>query len=129
MKTRYAVALSMVAGVALGAAAIQGLQAQAKPKALLVTESEVLDRAAAGSYGSALGPAMQAAGGHWVGGGTGPTEKITAVVGDPPKRFGVVEFENLDKAQAWLKSSGREGIAPQRNKAVKITRQFLFEGK
>jgi hypothetical protein len=46
---------------------------------------------------------MQAAGGHWIGGGTGPTEKITAVLGDPPKRFGVVEFENLDKAQAWLK--------------------------
>jgi hypothetical protein len=38
-----------------------------------------------------------------------------------------VEFENLDKAQAWLKSSGREAIAPQRNKAIKITRQFIFE--
>jgi hypothetical protein len=38
-----------------------------------------------------------------------------------------VEFENLDKAQAWLKSSGREAIVPQRNKAIKITRQFIFE--
>ena len=46
-----------------------------------------------------------------------------------PKRFGVTEFESIDKAQAWLKSSGREAIAPQRNKAVKITRQFIFEGK
>jgi uncharacterized protein (DUF1330 family) len=117
----------MIAGAAVGAAAIQGLHAQAKPKAYLVTESEILDRAAVPPYGSALSPAMQAAGGRWVNGGTGPTEKITAVVGDPPKRLGVVEFENLDKAQAWLKSSDREAIAPQRNKAIKITRQFIFE--
>jgi uncharacterized protein (DUF1330 family) len=127
MKTRYTVVLSMIAGAAVGAAAIQGLHAQAKPKAYLVTESEILDRSAVQQYGSALNPAMQAAGGRWVNGGTGPTEKITAVIGDPPKRFGVVEFENLDKAQAWLKSSGREAIAPQRNKAIKITRQFIFE--
>jgi uncharacterized protein (DUF1330 family) len=127
MHTKSKILLALVAGVALGAAAVQGLHAQAKPKAFLVTESEVLDRAAVPPYGTVLSPAMQAAGGQWVGGGTGPTEKITAVIGDPPKRFGVVEFENVDKAQAWLKSSGREAIAPQRNKAIKLTRQFIFE--
>jgi isoaspartyl peptidase/L-asparaginase-like protein (Ntn-hydrolase superfamily) len=52
----------MITGAALGAAAIQGLHAQAKPKAILVTESEVLDRAAVPPYGSVLTPAMQAAG-------------------------------------------------------------------
>jgi hypothetical protein len=31
MKTRYTVALSMLAGATLGAAAVQGLHAQAKP--------------------------------------------------------------------------------------------------
>ena len=71
---------------------------------------------------------MQAAGGQWIGGAR-PTEKITAVLGDPPKRFGVTEFENIDKAQAWLKSSGREAIAPKRDKAIKLVRQFIFEGK
>jgi uncharacterized protein (DUF1330 family) len=96
----------MIAGAAVGAAAIQGLHAQAKPKAFLVTESEILDHAALESYGSALASAMQAAGGHWIGGASGPTDKITAVIGDPPKRFGVTEFESIDKAQAWLKSSG-----------------------
>jgi hypothetical protein len=35
------IVLALVAGVALGAAAVQGLHAQAKPKAYLVTESEV----------------------------------------------------------------------------------------
>jgi hypothetical protein len=51
-----------------------------------------------------------------IGGATGPTDKITAVIGDPPKRFGVTECENIDKAQASLKSSGREAIAPQTKK-------------
>ena len=129
MKSRYTVALSMIAGTALGAAAIQGLHAQAKPKAYLVTESEILNRAALEPYGPALASAIQAAGGHWVGGASGPTDKITAVIGDPPKRFGVTEFENAEKAQAWLKSSGREAIAPKRDKAIKLVRQFIFEGK
>jgi uncharacterized protein (DUF1330 family) len=70
---------------------------------------------------------MQAAGGQWAGGGTGPSEKITSVVGDPPKRLGVVVFDNADKAQAWLKSPGREAIAPQRNQAIKIVRQYIVQ--
>jgi uncharacterized protein (DUF1330 family) len=78
-------------------------------------------------FSSALTPAMQAAGGQWAGGGTGPSEKITSVVGDPPKRLGVVVFDNADKAQAWLKSPGREAIAPQRNQAIKIVRQYIVQ--
>ena len=46
MHTKSKIVLALVAGVALGAAAVQGLHAQAKPKAYLVTESEVLDQAA-----------------------------------------------------------------------------------
>jgi len=46
MKTRYTVALSMIAGAALGGAAIQGLHAQAKPLAYVITEVEILDQAA-----------------------------------------------------------------------------------
>ena len=46
MKTFYAVAVSMVAGFGLGVVAIQTLHAQAKPKAYLVSESEILDPAA-----------------------------------------------------------------------------------
>ena len=38
MKTKYTVALSMLAGVGLGAVAVQGLHAQAKPPAYLVIE-------------------------------------------------------------------------------------------
>jgi uncharacterized protein DUF1330 len=41
MKTRYTVALSMIAGAALGGAAIQGLHAQAKPPVYYVAEIDV----------------------------------------------------------------------------------------
>jgi len=46
MKTRYTVALSMFAGAALGAAAIQGLHAQAKPPVYLIGQIEVSKRRA-----------------------------------------------------------------------------------
>jgi hypothetical protein len=50
MKTWHTVALSMLTGVVLGAAAIQGLHAQAKPKAYTVSEIETLDAAAQQAY-------------------------------------------------------------------------------
>jgi hypothetical protein len=39
MNTKFKFALAVVAGAALGAAAVQGLHAQAKPKAYSVTET------------------------------------------------------------------------------------------
>ena len=38
MKTRYTVALYILAGVAVGAAAVQALHAQAKPPAYVIAE-------------------------------------------------------------------------------------------
>jgi hypothetical protein len=45
MRTQYAVALALLAGVALGAAAIQTLHAQAAPKAYVVAQNVVKDEA------------------------------------------------------------------------------------
>ena len=127
MKTRYTVALSMIAGIAIGAVAVQGLHAQAKPKAYLVTESEIVDQAAFDSYVPGVTSAMPPAGGRFLA-GPGVT-KAAAVVGTAPQRFGIVEFDTVDQAQAWIKSPAREALAAQRNKAIKITRQFIVEGK
>jgi hypothetical protein len=47
MKSKFEYAVVMVAGVALGALAVQGLHAQgAKLKAYVITENEILDAAA-----------------------------------------------------------------------------------
>jgi hypothetical protein len=65
MHTKSKIVLALVAGVALGAAAVQGLHAQAKPKAYLVTESEVLDQAALDSYMPGVTGALPAGGGRF----------------------------------------------------------------
>ncbi len=44
MKTKYTVALSVLAGVAIGAAAIQTLHAQAKPPVYMVAINEITDQ-------------------------------------------------------------------------------------
>jgi uncharacterized protein (DUF1330 family) len=126
MKTKIKIALAVLAGAALGAAAVQGLHAQAKPKAYLVTESEVLDAAALAAYVPQAQAAARAAGGRP---GIVPAGgKIVALVGEPPKRFGVSEWESLEKAQAYYNSAERKALTPQRDKAQKVLRQFVVEG-
>ena len=44
MKSNHKVAIALVAGTVIGAAAIQGLHAQSTPKAYVVTEIEVMDQ-------------------------------------------------------------------------------------
>ena len=126
MHTKSQIVLALVAGVTLGAAAVQGLHAQAKPKAYLVTESEILDQAALNSYMPGVTSALPAGGGRFLA-GPGVT-KATAIVGTAPQRFGIAEFDTVDQAQAWMKSPAREALAAQRSKAIKITRQFIVEG-
>jgi uncharacterized protein (DUF1330 family) len=58
-----------------------------------------------------------------------PGEKIVALVGDAPKRVGVSEWESMENAQAWINSPERKALAPQREKAQKVTRQYIVEGK
>ena len=125
MKTRYTVALSLLAGAALGAAAVQGLHAQAKPKAFIISESEVLDAAALAAYTSKLREVQKAHGARLVFPAGG---KVIASVGEPPKRVGVTEYESAEKAQAYLASDARKALAPERDKAVKIHRQYIVEG-
>ena len=123
MKTRYTVALSMIAGVALGAAAIQGLHAQAGKKVYLLSQSEILDKAAAEEWNTTVRAALIKAGGNLV-----TADKIVAIVGTAPQRIGVTEFPSMEKAQAWLDSKERKDLAPKREKAIKFSQLFLVEG-
>ena len=122
MKTRYAVALSTLVGIAIGAVAIQGLHAQAKPKAYLVSESEVLDATALASYTAAIGAVQKAAGSR----SFGTRGKIVASVGDAPKRVGISEWDSLEQVQAYLNSEARKKVVGD-GKVVKITRQYIVE--
>ena len=125
MYSSYKLALAVIAGAAIGAAAVEGLHAQAKPKAYIVTETEVIDAAALADYRPQAQAAIRAAGGRSL---APATEKAVAVVGAPPKRVGVSEWENMEKAQAWRNSEGWKALSPQRDKALKAVRVFIVEG-
>ena len=124
MKTCYAVGLAMLVGFGFGAISVQGLHAQAKPKAYIVTESELLDPAALAAYNKQFEAAVGAFGRTTVVPSGG---KIVPSVGTPPKRFGVSQWESLEKAQAWLNSAERKTLDAQRDKAFKVVRRFLVE--
>src|SRR5262245_16658724 len=125
MKTRNTVALSMLAGVAIGAVAVQGLQAQGKPKAYSVSETELIDAAAPAAYppltpaphGNAGGRPWRTAGG-----------KVVAMEGAaPPKRVAITEWDSLEQAQAFYNSAAWKDLAPQRDKGVKSIRRYVVE--
>jgi uncharacterized protein (DUF1330 family) len=102
MKPYYTIALSMLAGAAVGAVAIQSLHAQAKPTAYVIVESDVTNQDAyAKEYAPLVVKALTDGGGKFlVRGG-----KIVSIEGEPPKsRIILIAFENLEKAQAAFAS-------------------------
>jgi uncharacterized protein (DUF1330 family) len=125
MKTRYTVALSMIVGAALGGAAIQGLHAQAKPKAYVVSELEVLDAQAAPGIAQRVQAAQAPAGGRNFRTAGG---KVVGLEGPPPpQRVGVTEWDSLEKAEAFYKSKAWTDLDPDRSKAVKTIRRYAVE--
>ena len=123
MKTKYTVALSLLAGVAVGATAIQGLHAQAKPMGYVVTEVTIIDEAAFKEFASKTGPTSEPFGGKRIVRGG----KVTPLDGEPPKRVIITAFETTEKAQAWRDSAGWKALLPIRAKAVK-SREYIVEG-
>jgi uncharacterized protein (DUF1330 family) len=125
MRTRYTVVLSMLAGAALGAVAVQGLQAQGKPKAYSISELETLDPAAANAFAPAAQAAQKAAGGRALRTAGG---RIAALEGAaPPNRVAITEWDGLEEAQAFYKSKAWTDLAPQRDKGVKTIRRYVVE--
>jgi len=123
MKSQYKIAIAMLASGALGALAVQGLHAQAKPPAYLITETETIDEAAFKEFQSKVIPLVQAAGGkNLVRGG-----QIIALEGQAPKRVVVTVYDNVEKAQAFRTSAAWKEITPLREKAVKA-RAYIAEG-
>ena len=128
MKTQYTVALAMLAGVAIGATAIQGLHAQAKPPAFVVIPILKINDAAAFKAGvvdkgSATGAAMTAAGGHYV----IRSQKFTSLDGTPPERLVIIAFDSVEKAQAYENSVAVKDVTAARLKSTNSL-SFIVEG-
>ena len=102
MKTYLGVAFGMVAGMAIGGFAVQGLHAQAKPPVYYVAE---IDTSNLDGYMKDYAPLAQAsikaAGGKIVAGGV-----PKGVEGDPPKARVVVQvWESEEQIQKWRSSA------------------------
>jgi uncharacterized protein (DUF1330 family) len=123
MNPKYKMTLAVLAGAALGAAAIQGLHAQAKPPACVITEVEVIDETAFKEFSPKVGKTVEASGGKYLTRGG----QIIALEGQAPKRFVLSMFPSVESAQAWRNSAGWKVLTPLREKAVK-TRAFIAEG-
>src|SRR5580704_7431105 len=123
MNTNIRIALAAAVGAALGAAAVQGLHAQAKLKAYSVTEVEVLDPSALAVYTPLILAAIKDAGGRTfnTAGGT------IAFTGEVPQRVGIIEWDSLEQAQSFFQSPVFRSLSPQRDKAERYIRQFAVE--
>ena len=104
MKNKYWVPVAILAGIGIGAAAVQTLHAQAKPPVYVVSEIDVTNPDA---YGKEYAPKAQAliraAGGRFlaIGGSAATTGTVTAFDGDAPKRVVVQVWDSMEKIRAW----------------------------
>jgi uncharacterized protein (DUF1330 family) len=126
MKTYYTVALAMLTGIALGATAIQGINAQQGQAGAyaIVDISDITNADAFKTLGPKAGPAAEAAGGKFL----ARTESITSLDGTPPKRFVIIAFDSVDKAKAWEASPAQKEVTDIRLKTTK-SRSFIVDGK
>ena len=104
MKTRYTVVLSMIAGAALGGAAIQGLYAQAKPPVYYIAEIDVTNLEGwQKDYAPRAQAVIKAAGGRVLAAG----QKVTSIEGTPPKqRIAVIQWESEEQVTSVAQFSG-----------------------
>ena len=115
----------MLAGAALGAAAVSGLNAQNKPPGAyaVVDLSEITNPDVFKTLLPKAEPAAAAFGGKFV----IRTENIVGLDGTAPKRFVVIAFDSIDKAKAWDASPEQKEITAIRQRSTK-SRQFIVDG-
>jgi len=126
MKSNYRTMMVLLAGVAIGAIALQGLHAQgAKLKAYSISESQILDPEAQAAYLPAARKLIEAAHGRALRTAAGRVVQIEG--GSPPKSVAIVEWDSVDDALAFYKSTAWTDLAPQRDKATKVIRRYVVE--
>jgi uncharacterized protein (DUF1330 family) len=127
MKRTIALGLATLAGCAIGAFAVQGLHAQAKPPTYIVIDiAKMTDPEGfkAVTSSPAAGPArLKELGGRFIIRST----TMSAVDGAPPARFVVLAFDSKEKAQGWVDASDEKAINAIRAKTTNSS-AFMVDG-
>ncbi len=124
MKMNRKLALAVLVGIAIGVAgaAIHAQQAKKAP-GYVIAEVEVTDPATFAKYGEKVPGTLAPFNGHYlVRGG-----KTKGIEGDEPKRFVIIAFDSMEKAEAWEDSPAYQAIKPIRHSSAK-SRVFIAEG-
>ena len=123
MKVRYAIGF-MLAGAALGAAAVQGLHAQANPPVYFIFENEFTNREAyTKEYLPIAVATIKAHDGRVLAAG-----KPTAFAGDPPKdTAGILVWDSMEQLNEWFNSADYKKIRAVGEQYAKY-RNFAVSG-
>jgi uncharacterized protein (DUF1330 family) len=122
MKTRYAIALAVVAA-ASAAATVHGLHAQYKPPVYYVAELDLMSPDNLKEYAGKMESSIKAAGGRYVVRGT----NISALEGTPPKFVVITVWDSLDKLKAWWDGPYND-LRPMRANVHRSVRAYTAEG-
>ena len=125
MRTQYSVTLAMLAGFGLGAVAVQGLHAQAKPPVYQVVEIDPVNMESyLKDYVPKAQVAIKAAGGKFLAAGG----KTTTIEGAPPtNRVVIQQWDSVEKIKAYRDSAAFKDLLPLRNKLATF-RSYAVEG-
>ena len=127
MRASLVTASAILAGIGIGATAVQSLHAQAKPPTYVVidiaqmTDPEGFKAIPARPSASPAG--LAALGGRYV----IRSEEMTALDGTAPKRFVVIAFDSKEKAQSWYNAPDTKEINAIREKTTK-SNVFVVDG-
>ena len=124
MKTRYVIALALVAGTALGAFGARALLAQKPPTGYYIAEVfDVTNQDGFNTYAAGVPATIAKYGGRYlVRGG-----KTQSLEGEPPTRIIVTAFDSAEAARKWYDSPEYSAIKPIRQRSAKA-RGFIVEG-
>src|SRR5271166_141379 len=124
MNQTFRIGIAVFVGVALGAAAVHGLRAQAEKKpAYAVAEVQVTDPAAFQAYAAKVPATLTPYHGRYIVRG-----KPEAKEGDAPKgTYVILAFDSMADAEKWYSTLPYKVLIPERQKAAR-SNVFIVEG-
>ena len=130
MKGYLALGAGLVVGIMIGAAAVTGLYAQAKPPIFVITEIDISDPEGYGKEFVPKAQAIKAVGAKLLAiGGVGSGAKpITSLEGTPPKRVTIQQWDSFDALKVWYNGNDyQEALTVGRKYAT--FRRYAVEGR
>jgi uncharacterized protein (DUF1330 family) len=124
MKTRNVAVIAMLAGIGLGAIAVQVIHAQATPPAFLIFDAEIKDAAAYQPFLQTAVRQIQLQGGKFLVAGATPE----ALSGKPSSnRISISQWVNKEDIRRWFNSDAMKPVREAQEKYTS-TRLYILGG-